>query len=619
VLGVGGSAIGYATLKGRTDQLQATLTTDLQAGQRELEAGKTSLTQASTKHDASLVAQAVAHFVAAKGQFLAAGQLADNSRLLRDLEALPGVGSLAQSRHTAVDGIAGTGAAISDAGQDLSDLYAQLITPTASSQPSRNVLTVLDQVQPSVVKIRGDLQRAQKDASQVDAAVIPAGQQATFLKARDTITSALAGLDEFDRLVPVLTDVLGGNGSRTYLVEQVNPSELRAGGGFIGTYSLLQADHGSLKVLQSGDAYDLADPRPKPGQAGFIPQPGPYREIIPDTSWSFVDTNEFPDFASNAKAAESFVQPRIGKIDGVISIDYFTVAKVIELTGPLAVPGYGAAFDSGSFVARVMGLELAGDPAHKSVLTAMAGPLMSRITSLSPEQWPALITALSGLAVDRNLQAYFNDARNEDEIDRVGWSGRVNAAGVADFMMEVESNYGGGKANYFLQRHYTMVLTRNGNVLHHKVTIDYTNNMPFYTRDFVNYRATLRLYVRPDATFTSNNLQAVQYAYSSPPAGTVALTGWLPIVNCCGGQAQAVLEYDTPWPVSVKGTHEIYWQKQPGTVNDTIDVIWSDGSGHTYRTSGALSQDQVITLTGMGVTLTPGHPALATLPSLSLG
>ena len=66
--------------------------------------------------------------------------------------------------------------------------------------------------------------------------MLPASQQATFVKARGTIATALTGIDEFDRLVPVLTEVLGGNGYRTYLIEQVNPAELRAGGGFIGTY-----------------------------------------------------------------------------------------------------------------------------------------------------------------------------------------------------------------------------------------------------------------------------------------------------------------------------------------------------------------------------------------------
>ena len=75
-----GSALGYSALKTRADKLQAALTVDLQAGQQELEAGKAILTQANANHDRSLVTQATGHFSAAKAQFVAASQLADNRR-----------------------------------------------------------------------------------------------------------------------------------------------------------------------------------------------------------------------------------------------------------------------------------------------------------------------------------------------------------------------------------------------------------------------------------------------------------------------------------------------------------------------------------------------------------
>ena len=140
----GGSYVAYGQVKSRADRLQALLTSDLQAGQQELEAGKTALTQANSKHDPSLVAQAVVHFDAAKGHFLAASQAADGSRLLHDLELVPAAGDLARSRHTAVDGISAMGVALSDAGKDVSDLDAQLLKPPGTGQASRNLLTVLN-------------------------------------------------------------------------------------------------------------------------------------------------------------------------------------------------------------------------------------------------------------------------------------------------------------------------------------------------------------------------------------------------------------------------------------------------------------------------------------------
>jgi hypothetical protein len=615
----GGGYLAYASLKTRAGQLQAALTVDLQAGQKELEAGKAGLTSANNNHDPALVVEAQTHFAAAKRHFQAAVRLADNSRLLHYVEYVPVAGDQARSQQAAVDGIAGMGVAISDAGRELAGLDGQLIQPPSPGPAGRTLLTVLADTHTSLAKVRGDLVLAQTSASKVDVKVLPSSQQAAFVKARTTIDTALSGLDEFDLLVPVMTEVLGGSGPRTYLVEQVNPAELRAGGGFIGTYSLLRADQGKLSVIKSGDAYDLANPRPLPGQPGFIPLPTPYREVIPQVSWSFVDSNIYPDFSSNARAAEQFVQPRLGfNVDAVIAMDYYTVAKMLELTGPLAVPGYGVTVDANSFVASVIQADIAGSPTHKAILGAIAGPLMERVSALPPDRWPALIQALNTLAAERHLQAYFNSDSVQKEIDRVGWSGGLILDGTPDYMMEVESNYYGNKDNYFIARHYTVVLTREGGTLHHKVTVDLANGTPYGSYVRTEYRADTRLFVSSTATHGSSNLRGVLYPNPASPPGTGFLDGWL-YVQCCNAQGSAVFEYDTPWLLQYSGVDQIYWQKQPGTLTDKVDVTWIDGSGHTYHASGDLGQDRVITLSPDGVTLTAGRPAQATLPSLSLG
>lgn len=185
--------------------------------------------------------------------------------------------------------------------------------------------------------------------------------------------------------------------------------------------------------------------------------------------------------------------------------------------------------------------------------------------------------------------------------------------------MEVESNYYGGKVNYFLTRLYSVVLTRKGGTLHHQVTVDLVNNTPCFSYDRASYKVDVRLLVGAKATSLSDNLIPVKYSNPAPPSGTRLLDGWLPYVLCGGGRARAVFKYDTPWPVADGGLDQIYWQKQPGTVNDRIDVTWSDGNGHTYKVGGSLAQDRIINLSPTGATLTAGQPAQATLPSLSLG
>jgi Protein of unknown function (DUF4012) len=617
-LGVG-TAFAYESAKNQAAQLQAQLTLHLQAGQADLEAAKASLKQANASHDVTLVNKATVEFISAKTQFLLTRDLADSSQILRQAEGLPYVRDQARPLHTAVDGVADMGSAISDGGIDLSALAAELIAPKGGGQAGRTLLTVLDQVNTSLIKVRADLQRADTAAAGVDVSVVPAGQQATFLKARATIADALVGMDEFQQFVPIIKEVLGANGPRTYLIEQVNPAELRPGGGFIGTYSVLRADQGSLKLIKSGNAYDLADPRPVQGQRGYVAPPGPLRDLIGTTSWSFIDSNFYPDFPSNAIAAENFVQPRLGvQIDAVIAIDYYAVAKMLEFTGPLHIPGYGVTVDSKNFIPTLIQGDLVSDPAHKAILAATAGPLMQIVSSLPPERWPALLGALNDLASAHHLQVYFNGQTVQNEVARFGWSGQLNPRTQADFMAEVEANVGATKANYFVARHYTVVLFREGNMLHHKITVDIVNNMPYVYRPNEHYTVYFRFLFSKSASATWDNLPGPKYGNPNPPVSAQQLTGLLTIPGY-GNKGSAFFEWDTPWQSSWWGQHVIYWQQQPGTANDTVTVTWGGVDGHIYTVNGALTQDRIITLTPTGVALAQAPPAVGALPSLSLG
>ncbi len=623
---VGGSVFAYEEVRYQANQFEAQLVAHLELGENDLVAAKVSLRQANANLDVKLIDQAKVQFIAAQLQFSTASQITDTSDLLHRLENLPVVGQTAQSRHTAVDYVCQMGVQLALAGQGLADLDGLLIKPSGGAQQSRNFVTVMDQVQSKIGPIRTELASALKAANHVEVGVLPSSQQATFISARATIAKALDAINQFESLEPTLFEILGGNGARTYLVEQVNPAELRSGGGFIGTYSVLRVDHGTLSLIKSGDAGLLSIPRATVGQKGYVTPPGPFREsLLQNFSWSFDDSNFAADFPTNAQVGETFVQPRLGlHIDGVISIDYYMVARMLGLTGPIAVPGYSITLTADNLVQLLIQYDLAAftdphaDVIHKAILSAVSGPLLQRIATLQPGLWPALITALNDLASSRHLQAYFNNADAQKTVDQFGWSGVLKTSPSLDYMMEVENNMGSTKANYFVTRHYTVALTRTGATLHHQVTVEIYDNMPYSYRPNEYYHAYLMLFVSDKAAALSNNMVRSRYVSPPPPAGTHMLGGWLNI-HGYGHDYVAVITWDTPWQPNGRGQEQIYWQKQPGTSNDKIDVVWNDGNGHTYKTTGDLAQDRVITLAPSAVTLVQGQIGSAQLPSLTLG
>jgi hypothetical protein len=633
----GGGYLAYTSLRRDANQLQAQLTTHLELGLHELEGAKDSLKQANTTHDDKLISQAKVHFIKAKLEFLAASQIADSSELLRRVENLPSVGQLASSRHTAVNDISAMGIHLSEAGMDLADLDALLIKPPSSSQQGQGLLLTINQVKAKIDPVKVELAGALKAADAIDMSVLPSGQKASLLKARGTIAQALAAIDQFKALIPMIIEIIGGNGVRTYLIEQVNPAELRAGGGFIGGYSVMRADHGKLDLIRSGSGPEWYQPvRCKVGMSCYVAPPGQIRQWQPEMGWTFVDSNFFPDFPSNAQAGMQLAEGRLGHLDGVIAIDYYAVAKMLEVTGPLAVPGYNITLTSANFIPTVVkydvlaSLSFAPDPSaailHRAILEAASRPLVDRITKLSSGSWPLMISALNELASSKHLQAYFRDTETQKSMGQFGWTAAMRNPGTTDFMMEVESNLGGTKANYYVTRHFTLELTHDRTNLHHKLTVDIRDDMPYDYRPNEYYQAYMSMFVSDKTTAKAVDLSrypqggGTYYPPPAPPPGTQMMGGWINIHGYGHSRVPPVeFHWDTPWLPGHRGEEQIYWQKQPGTGVDKVDVIWNDGHGHTFKTSGDLGQDRVVTIAPSAVTLSPGEVGSFQFPSLSLG
>ena len=152
------------------------------------------------------------------------------------------------------------------------------------------------------------------------------------------------------------------------------------------------------------------------------------------------------------------------------------------------------------------------------------------------------------------------------------------------------------------------------------VVVDLVNNTPYlYRPQYLLPRLSQTLCRRHSFVHLGQPESGAISKSGATRGYSTALDGWLPVVRGYGGHGQVVFEYDTPWPAQNKGEDQISWQKQPGTVNDKVNVTWNDGNGHVYTVSGDLGQDRVIAPTPTGVTLTSGQPAQAQLPSLSLG
>ncbi len=620
IVALAGLAFAGLAVREASSQLQARLTTLLQTGQQQLLQGRGTLQLATSNRDVTALGQAEQQFAAAKSSFRDARSLADGSTLLRRLEYAPMVGREATAKHQAVAHLADMGSALADAGTVLAELDRTLMAPGGGASAGTQLLAALQQAGGGTEPALADLKRADSAAGAVDLSVLSSPQQRTFRQTRASIGEAIQGMQEFHRLAPILAGILGGGGPRTYLIEQVNPAELRAGGGFIGSLSIVVADHGALKIVKSGNAYSDRSTR---GQPGYVAPPPPFAKLLGGKSWSLVDSNAFADFRSNAKWGEQFAQKDLQTTpDGVIALDPDAIAGLLSVTGPITVPGYGITVQAQGFQDQIYQLENGSQQLanHKDFLAALTGPLLDRVSALPPTGWLALLRVLNTAASGRHLQAYFNDPAAEDEMVRVGWAGTVNPENSKDFFMEVEANLGASKANHFLTRTYNVTVSQTPSALHHQVSVTLMHNTP-PNQDEIggnrSYDVYVRAYVPQDATnLVQHGLGPPDHEDQETPPGLQVIDGWVDVGVSAPDQLnrQIIFDYDTPVPASGTG---LVWQKQPGTGADQIHLTWKPLGGRSFQVDGHLAEDQLVHLSPDGLQLVPAHPATAQLPSLN--
>ena len=141
------------------------------------------------------------------------------------------------------------------------------------------------------------------------------------------------------KLAPAL---FGADGERRYLLVVQNNAESRATGGFIGSYGIISALDGKLTVgrlLRTGSWNAVLRALPDPQLTAPDDYLQRYSQYQPATTLQNINLS--PDFPSVAEALTSLApQAGMGAVDGVIAIDPFGLAALLELTGPVEVEGW---------------------------------------------------------------------------------------------------------------------------------------------------------------------------------------------------------------------------------------------------------------------------------------
>ncbi|TAL20064.1 DUF4012 domain-containing protein [Patescibacteria group bacterium] len=316
----------------------------------------------------------------------------------------------------------------------------------AAAAAGGNLLYSLARLSAAVSDAGPEITRADAALSHISLEAVPSEYRPVVRTLRENVRLARLALADFSEHAGTLAAILGADSPRRYLVLFQNSNELRPTGGFIGSIAEVSVDKGAVTDLRvpAGGAYDLqGDLRV------FYQPPPPLRRLT--GRWQFHDANWFPDFPTSARLLADIYQKSGGpSVDGVVAVNSEILPRLLELTGPIAMPAYRRTITKDNVISETQAIveseesRRAGAP--KKFIGELLAEVLERLRALPTEKLIALGGALSDAFREKIIQVVFFEEEAERFSAARGWSGELYR-GDADSLMLVDTNIGGGKTD----------------------------------------------------------------------------------------------------------------------------------------------------------------------------
>lgn len=290
-----------------------------------------------------------------------------------------------------------------------------------------------------------ELAAAKQDLDRVSADDLPSDKRADFTRIRTALPVLVGLLDSFGQREAIVRELLGANGPRKYLFLLQNNDELRATGGFIGSYAVLDVNNGVIRNFFLDGIFN-----PDGQLKENIVPPKPIQKV--SAAWSLHDSNWYPDFPTSAEKAIFFYEKTGGPtVDGVVTLTPTVMQKLLVVTGPIGLPDYGLTVDADNFVPIIQEqVEVKYDKvqnAPKRVLADLSTLLIQKVfASRDPASLTRVAEALAEGLNEKHILLYARDPQVERLVDQAGWSGRLLDTSK-DFLSVVHSNVNGYKTD----------------------------------------------------------------------------------------------------------------------------------------------------------------------------
>lgn len=380
----------------------------------------------------------------------------------------------------AARGLAEASADATGAGADLLDQLAGLSDGLATFAPRDGRLPIeeLEPLAQPLAATRDALADAEARATDTPDTWL-VGELAA---ARDQLVHRLGTAHEAVGTAAALAEqlpaFLGGDGPRRYLVGAQNPAELRGTGGLIGAIGELTVEDGAIEVSEFRSVGSLTAAAPDelpPPSEDFAARYARYGAITHGSN-----INMTPDVPTAARALERlYAAVEDAPVDGTILADPVFFRALVELAGPVEVPGVGQldAAEVVAFATRDQYELLDDRPDRKELLGDVAEAALRTFLDGTGEPREAL-DVLGDAATDGRLRIHAVDDAEQAAFAAAGLDGSM-ADPDGDYLAVIGNNAAAHKGDTFYDRAltYTVRLREDGSATG-QLTMELANRAP---------------------------------------------------------------------------------------------------------------------------------------------
>jgi Protein of unknown function (DUF4012) len=498
----------------------------------------------------------------------------------------------------------------SDAVRLFDAITSEMDSGRAPGQPiGHSALAAMERHQGDVQEARLQLDRALAARSAVQPASLSPRTRQLFDRVNQLLPLWSAGLNAL-QLAP---DLLGGNGTRVYLLIVQNSDELRPTGGFISSVVRVRVENGDISTLDFSDSYAVDNP-----QVSHPDAPAPLQHYMDASMWVVRDANWSPDYPTAARDVEHLYQLDRGVAsDGVIAVDLKMVPHLLDAFGPVDVEGYTGPVDAGNVVTKLkeywaspQGQGQTGDwwLHRKDFSGQLLVALLERLRADNFDRVQLARVLFDALA-SKDLLLYMNDPAAEARLEAAGWAGHLSDA-PGDPLMVVDSNVGFNKVDPSVDRSagYSVQLDPSGGA-RVKLTLNYTNrspdngslciHAPYYPPTYAEmeqgcYWDYLRVVAAPGSHLLSAT-EGIDTGTDDPVANRTVFHGYFILPR--GSSRTVEYDYQTPQVVTDGRTFRLLLENQPGAPPRQIHVsieLPQDWTGWTATPAPQKVSGQVI-------------------------